>query len=789
MAHGIKYLSITTDPVELWAASNSKSRIEKEFFDSKFEPFYRVQQIILSPKNLTNFIHNTSDGPIEFGPAFDPKFLKNVFELLTKLKELRSSDEVTGLKDICFAPLASSMTERTVDSCAIQSLWGWFQDDEDTFDFTEDDSNGFETNYLDHLLKCFKNPYNFDCLANYGGPVDPSVALGGYPLQESRDTAPHYEKATATIITILVNNQFNKSLLEPALSWEAVFVDFMKTYSSQNGSMTIDVSYKAERSIEDEINRESQSDVLTILVSYIIMFTYIAVSLGQVNNCKDFLVDSKITLGLGGVVIVLASVVASVGIFGLLGVPATLIIIEVIPFLVLAVGVDNIFIIVQTHQRIPKRPEETYAEHLGRVMEKVGPSIMLTSISESCCFFLGALSTMPAVRAFALYAGTSLLIDYCLQITCFVSLLALDTIRTLENRYDVACFIRKKNKAVKQYPEGLLYGFFKTFYIPFLMKKPVRAGVMVIFFGWLCLSISVAPHIEIGLDQELSMPEDSFVLKYFQSMKKYLRIGPPVYFVVKGNLNYSKFETQNLLCGGQYCNTDSLSTQIYIASKQMANETYIARTASSWLDDYFDWSAISGCCKYFPRNQSFCPHSNGNCLKCHITSTSKGRPDPLDFDKYLPYFLEDNPDAECVKGGHAAYKNAVYLKKLNGTYLHESASYFMTYHSVLNTSFDYYESMRAARKIADNITRTIHASLRLQDVDEATLSEIEVFPYSVFYVYYEQYLTMWSDTLQNMGISVLAIFFVTLVLQGFDINSSIVVVTTITMIVINIGGR
>lgn len=39
---------------------------------------------------------------------------------------------------------------------------------------------------------------------------------------------------------------------------------------------------------------------------------------------------------------------------------------------------------------------------------------------------------------------------------------------------------------------------------------------MIVFFGWLCSSIAVVPHIEIGLDQELSMPEDSYVLKYFQ---------------------------------------------------------------------------------------------------------------------------------------------------------------------------------------------------------------------------------------------------------------------------------
>lgn len=36
---------------------------------------------------------------------------------------------------------------------------------------------------------------------------------------------------------------------------------------------------------------------------------------------------------------------------------------------------------------------------------------------------------MPAVRAFALYAGMALLVDFALQVTCFVSLLALDTVR------------------------------------------------------------------------------------------------------------------------------------------------------------------------------------------------------------------------------------------------------------------------------------------------------------------------------------------------------------------------
>lgn len=60
--------------------------------------------------------------------------------------------------------------------------------------------------------------------------------------------------------------------------------------------------------------------------------------------------DSKISLGIAGILIVLSSVTCSLGIFSYMGMPLTLIVIEVIPFLVLAVGVDNIFILVQTYQ-------------------------------------------------------------------------------------------------------------------------------------------------------------------------------------------------------------------------------------------------------------------------------------------------------------------------------------------------------------------------------------------------------------------------------------------------------
>ena len=53
-------------------------------------------------------------------------------------------------------------------------------------------------------------------------------------------------------------------------------------------------------------------------------------------------------------------------------------------------------------------------------------------------------------------------------------------------------------------------------------------------------------------------------------MEDLLSMGPPVYFVVTPGLDYSNKTVQNVICGSQGCNSDSLYTQIYSAAKQPA---------------------------------------------------------------------------------------------------------------------------------------------------------------------------------------------------------------------------
>lgn len=58
---GVIFMEITTDPVELWAGKHSRSRTEKDYFDSKFGPFYRTAQVFIKPIYKGNVIFDTEN--------------------------------------------------------------------------------------------------------------------------------------------------------------------------------------------------------------------------------------------------------------------------------------------------------------------------------------------------------------------------------------------------------------------------------------------------------------------------------------------------------------------------------------------------------------------------------------------------------------------------------------------------------------------------------------------------------------------------------------------------------
>lgn len=85
LCYGVTFLKITTDPVDLWASPESRSRLEREYYDEKFEPFYRTEHIIIRAKGLDQVYHNTSEGVLEYGPVFNQEFLMEMLKLQNQI--------------------------------------------------------------------------------------------------------------------------------------------------------------------------------------------------------------------------------------------------------------------------------------------------------------------------------------------------------------------------------------------------------------------------------------------------------------------------------------------------------------------------------------------------------------------------------------------------------------------------------------------------------------------------------------------------------------------------------
>ncbi|KAG0411217.1 hypothetical protein HPB47_011648, partial [Ixodes persulcatus] len=641
---------------------------------------------------------------------------------------------------------------------------------------------------------------NLSCLGAYGGPVFPYVALGG--VHDG-----NYANSSALVITLMVNNYIDQSLVAPAIAWERLFIETLKNFSHPNMS----VSFLSEISIEDELQRESQSDVLTVLISYFIMFVYVSLALGQYRSWSTLMLDSQVTLGLSGVVIVLASVASSLGLFSFAGSPVTLIIIEVIPFLVLAVGVDNIFILVQGFQRANVLDEEPLDQKVSRVVGNLGPSLMLASVSEAACFLLGGLSTMPAVRTFALYAGVALLLDFLFQVTCFVALLTLDAKRQRARRLDICCCVSRTPELLEEPPSnGFLYGLFEKYYAPALMKAPVRLVVMLVFVGWACISLAFTNKIEIGLDQEIAMPLDSYLQGYFHMQKTALAVGPPLYFVVQPGYNYTREKDQDLVCGSAGCAPDSLVSQIQLASIY-SNVTTISQPAQSWLDDYISWSGTQDCCRMNATTKQFCPrHENTTgCVSCLSDQKSMSRPLGETFSRFLPDFLDDVPDPKCPKGA----EGAVALAELSGSeeptfgrpagaaVLGERAAMAARSFNPSGDGLEHPQRRRGEAQVrqpgAEHLTvghAASHPQLeqRMRRGFPRSLTGgagcTERHALRIFHVFYEQYLTIVYEALLHLGISVVGIFVITFLLLDLDLHAAAVVCLTILMILVDLLG-
>ncbi|KKA30628.1 hypothetical protein TD95_000858 [Thielaviopsis punctulata] len=742
------------DPARLWVSPVSDAARDKAFFDSNFGPFYRAEQAFLVNDTLPS-------GP---GPVLSYDTLMWWMDVEKSVAELKGDKYGTTLDDVCFKPLGNA--------CVVQSVSGYWQGEPSLVS---------RTGWGAYLENCARSPV--ECRPEYGQPIEPNMVFGGVGTGSVLD-------ANALVVSwVVANAQEGSPQVDKAVDFEIALKDRLLKAQAEAAERGLRLSFTTEASLEEELNKSTNTDAGIVVLSYLVMFLYASIALGSttmsmrdlLSNPSVALVQSKFTLGIFGIVIVLMSIAASIGLFSWFGLKATLIIAEVIPFIVLAVGVDNIFLIVHEFERVNNtHPDEMVEARIAKALGRIGPSILFSAVTETLSFSLGAFVGMPAVRNFAVYAAGAVFINAVLQVTMFVSILALNQIRVEDNRADCMPCVQVKAARIRlngggyhhyssaryyQVPEeSLLQQFIRNCYAPALLTKKAKMVVVGVFLALFAAGVALLPEIELGLDQRVAIPDDSYLIPYFNDLYDYFNAGPPVYFVTK-SVNASQRAQQQHLCA-RFTTCDQLSlANILEGERKRPDVSFIASPTASWLDDFFMWlnPALGDSCCVNHANACFADRDPA------WNVTLSGMPEGAEFTEYLQRFLAAPTTDDCPLAGRAAYGSAVVVDAESDVVV---ASHFRTMHSPLRSQQDFIDAYASARRIATDISRE---------------TGLEVFPYSVFYIFFDQYATIVSLTGTLLGSAVGLIFIVASVLLG-SVWTAAVVALTVVMSVVDIMG-
>ncbi|CAM9426094.1 unnamed protein product [Chrysoparadoxa australica] len=193
--------------------------------------------------------------------------------------------------------------------------------------------------------------------------------------------------------------------------------------------------YFTSRSIDDELEAAVNGEIYLSVLVFVLMIVCVTALLGPCDKIK-----SRKVLGATGVALIFFAGATSYGFCSALGVPFTSLV-QVLPFLVMGIGVDDMFIIVETFDDTdPMHPVHV---RLGTALSRCGMTITYTTLTDVFAFILGTLTSLPAVRYFCIYAAFWILFDFMLQCTAFCAVLTYDARRQNNGAWDVLCCIKR----------------------------------------------------------------------------------------------------------------------------------------------------------------------------------------------------------------------------------------------------------------------------------------------------------------------------------------------------------
>ena len=403
-----------------------------------------------------------------------------------------------------------------------------------------------------------------------------------------RDSQGRIVSARATTMRWIGNMNMTSSKLTPAegrgepidpktLDFEGDMLDVLLNTSLYPPGLSY--APNIARSFGDIAGSTILGDLGLFGGGYVMMFLYCSLMLGNLN-C----VEQRSVLSIAGIIGVGMGIVVSYGLCSAVGLfygPMH----SVMPFLMLGIGIDDMFVIVQCWQTLDKEARSrSMVERFGLAMRHAGSAITVTSLTDITAFGVGGLTKLPALKSFCIYAAVGILATFVFQSTFFVAVFSLDQRRQEADRNAFCpCLVHNNHQPNTLSQTEVQASLFS--WLGDLLSMPI---VKVLVIAITTVLLSAGAWGSLCLKQEFDpawfLPPGTYLANWFQFNKDF--------FPGDGELGTVFFSGTPL--------PEQLEKVEALVNTLEARED-ILREVDSWTTAYSAWMATTG---FLPSNSS-----------------------------------------------------------------------------------------------------------------------------------------------------------------------------------------
>jgi len=688
---GVGFGSWTTESRanKLWVPQNTEAERETEMYQKHFDSNVRFNTMTVQAKNGGENV-------------LTKELLLVAMNMHYAIQTGNSTldGETNTLTTLCVNGNACKSTDLRGDICpclvnSILSLWNY---DRAILEADEDYMSTLNTAKEEELAVILGNP-----IFNDGKVVSAEAFTISYFLADRLE---------------IIDNAESDPIND---AWEEdVFLETARSVPTAFSELRVD--YFATRSFNDEFGTAITGDIVLVQVSYVMAFLFLGASMGRIV-CGT---GSRWTMALAALITVVLSTAAGFGISSLLGLfygPVH----SLLPFILLGIGVDDAFVIVNAfnRERKTKRIAEDntkMAERAARSLARAGASITVTSATDLVAFAISSRSSLPALASFCGYAAICIFFLWFFAATFFSGCMVLDERRQRDNRFECICCVTRKKPLEEEddgdiFQEDALSRYFRNYHAPAILSSFGKAVVLLAFGGLLGYGVYGAINLPVEDTQRAFIPAGSYVQDWFKSSDDYFPRGIDLYFIFENG------------------------TEIYGARDQLAN-------FSSRL------TGLSDAAPYIAEPNSDETYQNVMAGYFEYLQTTNGNNDTISQDVWpanqTDFISSMKTFATDPFGPGAKYRTDVVFSD-DGTMI-----------DAIRVKAEYVRLTKLNRdEIIDDADRQIQAMDKTRELVESWRSNdfpiTVVFPYSEQFISIEGFKVIRRELFVNVGLSIVAV--------------------------------